>query len=96
VHAGTTARPGDIAHNARGTNSARPGLSWVGEEGPELINLRGGEQIIPADKSAAMMSGGAGANVTYNVTINGSNMTADETVRALKEWERRNGTGWRS
>jgi hypothetical protein len=34
--------------------------------------------------------------VTYNVTINGSNMTADETVRALKEWERRNGTGWRS
>lgn len=96
VTTGTTARVGDIAHNAQGTNSARPGLSWVGEEGPELINLRGGEQIIPADKSAAMMSGGAGANVTYNVTINGSNMTADETVRALKEWERRNGTGWRS
>jgi hypothetical protein len=32
---------------ASGTPSARPGWAWVGEEGRELIHLRGGEQIIP-------------------------------------------------
>lgn len=40
---------GDILqHNATGTDNAPPGWSWVGEEGPELIRLHGGEQILPA------------------------------------------------
>ena len=43
---------GDILqHNAAGTYNAPPGWSWVGEEGPELIRLRGGEQILPAEVS---------------------------------------------
>jgi len=101
VHAGTTARPGDIAHNARGTNSARPGLSWVGEEGPELINLRGGEQIIPADKSAAMMSGGGSGGATINITVNAGLGTDGVAlgrvlVKAIKDAEGRDGIGWRS
>ena len=33
---------------ARGTENAPPGWSWVGEEGPELMRLHGGEQILPA------------------------------------------------
>ena len=65
-----------------------------------MVNFRGGESVTPAGQTAAILSGGsgggAGATVNYHVTINGSNMTADETVRALKEWERRNGIGWRS
>ena len=85
---------------AAGTPSASPGVHLVGEQGPELVNFRGGESVTPAGQTAAILSGGsgggAGATVNYHVTINGSNMTADETVRALKEWERRNGTGWRS
>jgi hypothetical protein len=32
---------------ANGTSSARPGLALVGERGPELVNFRGGEQVIP-------------------------------------------------
>lgn len=32
---------------ANGTNSAPGGLSWVGERGPELMNLPRGAQIIP-------------------------------------------------
>lgn len=32
---------------ANGTNWAAPGLAWVGERGPELLRLRGGEQITP-------------------------------------------------
>lgn len=38
---------------AKGTNSAYRGLSTVFEEGGEIMNLRGGEQIIPNDVSIA-------------------------------------------
>lgn len=38
---------------ASGTPDAPPGWSWVGEQGPELINLHGGEAILPADTSLA-------------------------------------------
>jgi hypothetical protein len=36
------------ATNAKGTPGAAPGWSWVGEKGPELIRLKGGETIIPS------------------------------------------------
>jgi len=32
---------------ASGTSSARPGVAWVGEKGPELVRFKGGEQVIP-------------------------------------------------
>ncbi|REI31450.1 peptidoglycan DD-metalloendopeptidase family protein [Staphylococcus felis] len=38
---------------AKGTNKAPKGLATVFEEGGEIINLRGGEQIIPNDVSIA-------------------------------------------
>ena len=36
---------------AGGTNSAPPGWAWVGEEGPELMRMRGGETVLPAEVS---------------------------------------------
>lgn len=36
---------------AKGTNFAPKGWAWVGENGPELVNLRGGEQIKTAEQS---------------------------------------------
>jgi TP901 family phage tail tape measure protein len=38
---------------ASGTRSASPGWAWVGEEGPELMYMQGGEAIIPSDISLA-------------------------------------------
>lgn len=38
---------------ANGTNSARGGLSLVGERGPELVNLPRGAQVIPNHKLTA-------------------------------------------
>jgi len=40
---------------ASGTDSAPPGWAWVGEEGPELMRLRGGEQILPSSVSQEAM-----------------------------------------
>ena len=39
---------------ASGTPDAPPGWAWVGEEGPELMYLHGGETILPAETSAKM------------------------------------------
>lgn len=38
---------------AAGTNNARKGYATVFEKGGEIMNLRGGEQIIPNDVSIA-------------------------------------------
>lgn len=46
-----TAAPSTDRGFASGTRSAPPGWAWVGEEGPELMRLRGGETILPAEVS---------------------------------------------
>ncbi|WP_373845291.1 phage tail tape measure protein [Clostridium sp.] len=40
---------------AEGTDYAPPGWHWVGEEGPELMNFAGGEQVITAKDSKDIM-----------------------------------------
>ncbi|MEE7442667.1 tape measure protein [Methylobacterium oryzae] len=51
----------EIAHQvgvpgyAVGTDYARSGLAWVGEQGPELVNFRGGESVYTASQSASMV-----------------------------------------
>ncbi|MCO5962367.1 phage tail length tape measure family protein [Sinorhizobium meliloti] len=35
---------------ANGTSSARPGVAWVGEKGPELVRFKGGEEVIPSHR----------------------------------------------
>jgi hypothetical protein len=50
---------------ATGTNWAMPGLHWVGENGPELINFRGGENVFTASESRQMVD----RSVTAEPTI---------------------------
>ena len=45
----------EVGENAKGTNNWRGGLTWVNEEGGELINLPNGTQIIPHDLSETMV-----------------------------------------
>lgn len=40
---------------ARGTGGAKPGLAVVGERGPELVNFKGGETVVPAGPTAGLM-----------------------------------------
>lgn len=73
----------EAGHNAKGTDFWKGGPTWVGEEGPELLNLPRGSQIIPNDKlgtdlftgsgstSPAPSSGEGGGSYEYNIgTIN--------------------------
>ncbi|MGM4947448.1 hypothetical protein AB8B21_05740 [Tardiphaga sp. 866_E4_N2_1] len=54
--------------NASGTDNWRGGPSWVGENGPEIVNLPRGSQVIP--NSAA--SRGGGGDVTVNLVEDSS------------------------
>lgn len=66
-----SANPGGyIGLYADGTENAPPGWAWVGERGPELMRMRGGETIRSNSRSQQMMadgSGGGGANVSVVV-----------------------------
>jgi hypothetical protein len=42
---------------AGGTSGAAPGWSWVGEEGPELVHMQGGETVVPHGQSMQMTRG---------------------------------------
>lgn len=57
-----------VGHNARGTNYWRGGLTWVGEQGPELIELPRGTKIYSNQKSMEMMR--KGRQIVQNITIN--------------------------
>ena len=57
-----TSDTGDIPGNAEGTDNWRGGLTWVGEQGPELVNLPSGAQVFSNPKSLAMVR-----NVNQNV-----------------------------
>lgn len=54
-----------ISGNAGGTSYWRGGLTWVGEKGPELVNLSRGAQVLNHERSMAYA--GAGGGVTVNI-----------------------------
>jgi TP901 family phage tail tape measure protein len=50
-------------NNAKGTDNWRGGLTWVGELGPELVNLPKGAQVFNHNKSMEMANGGRVSNL---------------------------------
>jgi hypothetical protein len=70
---------GKVFGFADGTPGAPPGWAWVGERGPELVRMMGGETVLPHGPSMAMARSGypgyaagvgsAGA-VVPNITVN--------------------------
>jgi hypothetical protein len=69
----------------------------VGERGPELFVPGKTGTIMPYD-DLAMLGAGRG-EATYNITVNARGDASEvgrQVVRAIQEYERRNGTAWRS
>lgn len=72
---------------AKGTLSAPAGLAIVGEQGPELVNLRGGERIYPAGQTQQML----GTSNTINVNVSGAmnpqqaRETGDQIGRRIRQ-----------
>jgi hypothetical protein len=74
-----------------GSSSTKPGLAVVGERGPEVVAMSGGQQIINAAQTAKMLqpsfsggiggSGGSGLSIIFQsgsitMTTNGSGLTS--------------------
>lgn len=55
-----------IGKNALGTDHWRGGLTWVGERGPEIVNLPAGAKVIPNHRIDQM---GAASGFTYAPVI---------------------------
>ncbi|MFH8405580.1 transglycosylase SLT domain-containing protein [Streptomyces sp. NPDC018019] len=69
-----------------GTRSAQPGWAVVGDQGPELMRMRGGEDIRSNKESLAMVgSGDDHFDITVPVTIQGNATpaTVDKLTREL-------------
>jgi hypothetical protein len=75
-----------IGGMANGGTVVGSGLSWVGENGPELLNLPQGATVTP------MAATGTGGN-TINITVTSADPQA--VINAIRDFERRNGRGWR-
>lgn len=67
---------------ATGTNFAPGGMAWVGEDGPELMNVPRGARIIPNGPSMAMAANSNGG-ITINNVINVPAGTNPETAPAI-------------
>lgn len=74
------------------------GLNLVGERGPELVDVGTSAHVYNAAETRAMLSGGGSASGTTNyITIHmPAGSDGSDVIRKIKEYERRNGTGWRN
>ena len=72
----------EVPGYASGTRNAQRGLAIVGENGPELVAMHGGETVLPADLTTDAFGR---ANVSVPVTINIEGNASEDTVQALSE-----------
>jgi len=61
IATGAGGQGGQVVGHARGTSNFAGGMTWVGEEGPELVSLPRGSAIYSHQNSMAMAGGGGSA-----------------------------------
>ena len=70
--------------NARGTNNWRGGLTWVGEQGAELIDLQKGAKVYSHEKSMDMAKGNdKGFNLNIETFVNERKQDVEELAEEL-------------
>ena len=83
----------EVKFRAKGGPVGAGSPYMVGELGPELFVPRSAGTIVPND---AMARAGGTNNYTINVNVAPGQDVGRQVVRAIEEYERRNGNGWRS
>jgi hypothetical protein len=87
----TSSAGSSLQKNASGTNNAKPGASLVGENGPELIFMNGGEKVFNRSKTEHTfdrVSNNSSKNMTNIVNVdiqnNGGKSNVKEDTRYIK------------
>ena len=76
---------GTPEHDAIGTDYAAAGLTLVGEEGPELVMMNGGEKVLTANETVNALSGASGGGTTVSVNFSPSyNVSGSQNAAELK------------
>ena len=76
---------GTPEHDAIGTDYAVAGLTLVGEEGPELVMMNGGEKVLTANETVNALSGASGGGTTVSVNFSPSyNVSGSQNAAELK------------
>lgn len=73
---------------ASGTDNAASGIALVSEEGPELVAMHGGERVIDAENTKALLSGSAGTQITIapQFVISGNvDETTEDKLQEMSE-----------
>ncbi|QAT63017.1 phage tail tape measure protein [Acidilutibacter cellobiosedens] len=76
----------NIGRNAQGTDYWRGGLTWVGERGPELVNLPRGSKVLSNEKLMEMIKGKGQTNTNNSnltIHIDNFNNNTDKDIEQL-------------
>lgn len=74
---------------ADGTNDAPKGLSVVGEAGPELVNFKGGEQVLNSSNTQKALEGMGSKTINQSITFNNlQDTTAFAMMQQMKQYNR--------
>lgn len=76
---------------ASGTDHADSGVALVGENGPELVMMHGGERVVNADDTRAMLAnfGGTGTQITISPHFIIQGNVSEDTESKLQEMSER-------
>lgn len=85
---------GRLVGQANGGVTVKPGLSVIGEDGPEIMAMPRGAGVIPLDRIVSSDSKQAGA--TYNISVTAGMGTdgaalGEQIVNAIRRYERTSG-----
>ena len=68
---------------AQGVDNFRGGMAIVGENGPELVNLPSGSDVISSDKTSSLLSNSRPINVNISIGSVDSQARIDELIREI-------------
>ena len=66
---------------ANGTESARAGFALVGEEGPELVMMHGGEKVLDAQRTESLFGGSVTITISPSFVVNGGDSDIEDRLR---------------
>lgn len=79
-----------VGRNAAGTDNWPGGLSWVGERGPELVDLPQGAAVHTATESKRMAAGG-GVHFHFDRYVGNKRELMADVKSAVESYRRQNG-----
>lgn len=84
-----TINPLDIGHLAKGTEFWRGGPTWVGERGPEILDLPRGSRVLSHEDSMELTKRGDAPVFNVTVNIDGREYTGEMVKVAIEQQNRR-------